>query len=125
MTRPVLACRLDNLGDVMLTGPAVRAIAARSPVVMLTSTSAAAVARLLPGISGVYEFDAGSGWVSVGTYPSLGMAALVLDRLKAGTHAYVRPYGTGGEPIPGQVVPFPDATAILAERGFCDAPPAP
>ena len=75
--------------------------------------------------TGVYEFDAGSGWVSVGTYPSLGMAALVLDRLKAGTHAYVRPYGTGGEPIPGQVVPFPDATAILAERGFCDAPPAP
>jgi ADP-heptose:LPS heptosyltransferase len=56
--RRVLACRLDNIGDVVLTGPAVRAMARHARVVMLASPSGAQAARLLPGVSEVVEFDA-------------------------------------------------------------------
>jgi ADP-heptose:LPS heptosyltransferase len=58
VSRTVLACRLDNIGDVVLTGPAVRAIARQARVIMLASPSGAQVARLLPGVSEVMEFDA-------------------------------------------------------------------
>ena len=53
MTR-VLVVRLDSLGDVVLCGPAVRAIAAASDEVwMLCSEQGAPAARLLPGVDGV------------------------------------------------------------------------
>jgi ADP-heptose:LPS heptosyltransferase len=59
----VLVARLDNLGDVVLTGPAVRAVAARARrVTFLAGPSGAAVARLLPGVDEVVSFDAP--WVS-------------------------------------------------------------
>jgi heptosyltransferase III len=58
MTPTVLVCRLDNIGDVVLTGPAVRAIAARARVVMLASSAGAAAAELLPGVDEVVVFDA-------------------------------------------------------------------
>jgi ADP-heptose:LPS heptosyltransferase len=48
----VLACRLDNAGDVLLTGPAVRAIAADAArLSFLCGPRGAAAARLLPGVS--------------------------------------------------------------------------
>lgn len=59
----VLLARLDRAGDVILTGPTVRAIAAhRGPVTYLTSPAGAPAARLLPGVGSVVEFDAP--WVS-------------------------------------------------------------
>jgi ADP-heptose:LPS heptosyltransferase len=58
MTRRLVA-RLDNLGDVVLTGPAVRAVAAAGhPVTFLAGPSGSAAARLLPGVDAVLEFDA-------------------------------------------------------------------
>jgi ADP-heptose:LPS heptosyltransferase len=50
--RPVvLVARLDSAGDVLVTGPAVRAVAAGAgSVVMLCGPRGAAAARLLPGI---------------------------------------------------------------------------
>ncbi len=55
----VLLARLDNDGDVLLTGPAVRAVAASSGrVTYLCSPRAAAAARLLPGVDEVETFDA-------------------------------------------------------------------
>lgn len=58
MNRQVLVCRLDNIGDVVLTGPAVRAIASRADVTMLTSSVGADAAQLLPGVTDVVVFDA-------------------------------------------------------------------
>ena len=50
MTRTVLVARLDSDGDVLLAGPAVRAVAAGADrVVLLAGPRGAAAARLLPG----------------------------------------------------------------------------
>jgi len=46
----VLLARQDNVGDVLLTGPAVRAVAAQAEVVYLTSPQGRAAAELLPGV---------------------------------------------------------------------------
>jgi ADP-heptose:LPS heptosyltransferase len=48
--RPVLVARLDALGDVLLAGPAVRAVAASAPVVLLCGPRGRAAAELLPGV---------------------------------------------------------------------------
>lgn len=55
----LLFARLDSVGDVLLTGPAVRACAARrGPVTFLASSTGAAAAALLPGVGRVIEVDA-------------------------------------------------------------------
>lgn len=58
MTRRALVARLDSAGDVLLCGPAVRAVAARvDEVWMLCSSRGSAAARLLPGVDRVLEWD--------------------------------------------------------------------
>lgn len=52
MTR-VLVARLDSMGDVLVCGPAVRAVAASAEVVLLAGPQGAAAARLLPGVDEV------------------------------------------------------------------------
>ena len=55
----VLVARLDSVGDILLAGPAVRAVAASAErVTMLVGRGRGAVARLLPGVDDVLEFDA-------------------------------------------------------------------
>jgi ADP-heptose:LPS heptosyltransferase len=54
----VLVARLDSLGDVLLAGPAVRAVAASAQVTMLVRTGLAEAAELLPGVHDVVEYDA-------------------------------------------------------------------
>jgi len=55
----VLAVRLDSDGDVLLTGPAVRALAASAGTVdLLVSPAGRAAAGLLPGVADVLVFDA-------------------------------------------------------------------
>ena len=49
----VLVARQDNNGDVLLTGPAVRAVAARATVTMLSGPRGAAAAHMLPGVDEV------------------------------------------------------------------------
>jgi ADP-heptose:LPS heptosyltransferase len=57
--RRVLVARLDSMGDVLLAGPAVRAIAARgAEVTMLVSSRGVAAAELLPGVDRTIVFDA-------------------------------------------------------------------
>ncbi|CAN5305139.1 MAG: glycosyltransferase family 9 protein [Nocardioidaceae bacterium] len=54
MSRRVLCVRLDNLGDVLLAGPAVRAVALGSDhVTVLAGPHGAPAARLLPGVDEV------------------------------------------------------------------------
>jgi ADP-heptose:LPS heptosyltransferase len=57
----VLVARLDSLGDVLLAGPAVRALSRTAQVTMLVRRGLDAAARLLPGVHDVVEFDAA--WV--------------------------------------------------------------
>ncbi|MGW0818374.1 glycosyltransferase family 9 protein [Streptomyces viridiviolaceus] len=54
-----LVTRLDSFGDVLLAGPAVRAVAARAEhVTMLCGPRGAPAARLLPGVDDVLVWDA-------------------------------------------------------------------
>ncbi|HEY0387266.1 MAG TPA: glycosyltransferase family 9 protein [Gaiellales bacterium] len=53
-----LIVRLDNDGDVLLAGPAVRAVAASGPVSMLCGRRGRAAAELLPGVAEVIEWTA-------------------------------------------------------------------
>jgi ADP-heptose:LPS heptosyltransferase len=55
----VLVSRMDNAGDVVLAGPAVRAVAsAASRVTFLAGPGGAEAAALLPGVDDVWVFDA-------------------------------------------------------------------
>jgi ADP-heptose:LPS heptosyltransferase len=47
----VLVARLDNAGDVLLAGPAIRAVAASAEVVLLCGPHGAAAGELLPGVA--------------------------------------------------------------------------
>lgn len=65
--RNILAVRLDNLGDLMMTTPALSAIRDTHPdarLTVLTSPAAALLARHLPGVDEVIVFDAP--WVKSG-----------------------------------------------------------
>jgi ADP-heptose:LPS heptosyltransferase len=54
-----LVARLDNAGDVLLAGPAVRAVAARADeVVLLAGPHGRSAAELLPGVDRVLEWRA-------------------------------------------------------------------
>ena len=56
-----LVSRLDSMGDVLLAGPAVAALAGLGPVDMLCSHIGEQAAQLLPGVEDVLVFDAA--WV--------------------------------------------------------------
>jgi len=58
----VLVARLDSMGDVLVSGPAVRAVAARSEVVLLCGPRGEEAARMLPGVSEVIVWDCP--WIS-------------------------------------------------------------
>jgi ADP-heptose:LPS heptosyltransferase len=57
MTAHVLVCRLDSDGDVLLAGPAVRAVAARARrITLLCGPRGRAAAALLPGVDDIVAF---------------------------------------------------------------------
>jgi ADP-heptose:LPS heptosyltransferase len=80
----VLVVRLDSLGDVVVCGPAVRAVAARAAhVTLLAGPRGRDVARLLPGVDDVLVFDAP--WISADAGPVDPAAVEALTaRLRAG-----------------------------------------
>lgn len=64
----VLVVRLDSMGDVVISGPAVRAVAAGARhVTVLAGPRGADAARLLPGVDDVLVFDAP--WISADAGP--------------------------------------------------------
>jgi len=75
---PVLVARLDNAGDVLLAGPAIRAVARTSPVVLAVGPHGRAAAELLPCVRDVLELAAP--WI-LGDPPPVDGAAL--DRFVA------------------------------------------
>jgi ADP-heptose:LPS heptosyltransferase len=78
MTRRVLVVRLDSIGDVLLSGPAIRAIASEAHVFLLCGPTGAAAGRLLPGVQRVVEWDCP--WI---TNPARPATPEVIDELAA------------------------------------------
>lgn len=75
--REVLAVRLDGMGDVLMTAPAIRALREARPgrrITLLTSAAGAAVAPLLPEVDDVIEYAAP--WMQ----PSTGRGDASADR---------------------------------------------
>ena len=96
--RRVLVARLDNTGDVLLSGPLVRAVAARASVVYLCSPTGAPAARLLPGVGSVVTaragwIEAGGPAVVVGNTGRAHLGAAVGGRWSACTRPPFRPPG--------------------------------
>ena len=59
MSGRVLVARLDSLGDVLISGPAIRAVAARaSRVALLCGPRGRAAGELLPGVGPILEWSA-------------------------------------------------------------------
>ncbi|MEU2222929.1 glycosyltransferase family 9 protein [Streptomyces sp. NPDC018347] len=81
-----LVVRLDSFGDVLLAGPAVRAVAARSThVTLLCGPRGADAARLLPGVDDVLVWEAP--WEGFDPPPvSPADIEALLGRLRAGAH---------------------------------------
>jgi ADP-heptose:LPS heptosyltransferase len=78
----VLIARLDSLGDVLLTGGAVRSVAdSADRVTMLVGPRQAATARMLPGVDSVLEFEAP--WVVLDPPPlSPAAVAVLLEQIR-------------------------------------------
>jgi ADP-heptose:LPS heptosyltransferase len=67
VTRTVLLARLDSDGDVLLSGPAVRAVAAKARVVYLCGPRGAGAAGLLPGVDELFEWHCP--WIDAQPHP--------------------------------------------------------
>lgn len=68
MTGTVLVARMDRAGDVLLAGPAIRAVAAGArEVVLLIGPYGRAAAELLPGVSRVVEWR--TPWIDAAAPP--------------------------------------------------------
>ncbi|GAA2645235.1 glycosyltransferase family 9 protein [Streptomyces vastus] len=80
-----LVTRLDSFGDVLLAGPAVRAVAARADTVtMLCGPRGAPAARLLPGVDDILVWDAP--WAGFAPPPvGRGEVEQLLDMIDADT----------------------------------------
>src|SRR5215212_3410492 len=84
---PNLLCvRLDSLGDVLMTTPAIRALKASAPgrrITLLTSPAGAAVAKLVPEIDEILVYEAP--WMKASGPRDDSRAEYALaDRLRAG-----------------------------------------
>ena len=81
MTRHVLVARQDSMGDVLLAGPAVRAVAAQAGrVTLLCGPRGRAAAELLPGVDEVVVAHAG--WIDAEPRPvTRGAMEELVDRL--------------------------------------------
>jgi ADP-heptose:LPS heptosyltransferase len=82
MTRRVLVTRTDNVGDVLLAGPAVRAVARRASVSLLCGRRGLEAAKLLPGVDEILEFTAP--WIDYEPQPvGRGDMLELVDRIAA------------------------------------------
>ena len=82
----VLAVRLDSDGDVLLTGPAIRALGRFGDVDLLVSPAGKQAADLLPGVRSVWTFDAPWSGLTPAPVDRRAVEELV-ERLRATRHS--------------------------------------
>lgn len=83
--RRILAIRLDSLGDVLMTTPAIRALRSGPSVdhvTLLTSPSGAAIARMVPEVDEVLAYEAP--WMKAGDAHSCEYDVAMVARLTEG-----------------------------------------
>lgn len=83
--RRILCVRPDNLGDVLMTTPALHALRGSAPrrhITLLASSAGAAIAQHLPDVDEVITYDAP--WVDASRTPDAQREADLLARLRAG-----------------------------------------
>lgn len=109
----VLAVRSDSAGDVLLTGPAVRALPQLGEVTMLCGLFGAPVADVLPGVRTVLTVDAP--WIADDP-GSLLDVRLRSDRLDGDRvpHEVERSLARRSWPVPGRPCPDVEAAAGVA-----------
>ena len=81
----ILCVRLDNLGDVLMCTPAIRALKEARPgrrITLLTSSSGAAIARLIPEIDAAIAQDVP--WMKHGARDRGGELAALIDEIRHG-----------------------------------------
>ena len=64
-TGRILCVRLDALGDVIMTGPALRALKQSAPdrhITLLTSAAGVHAGRLMPCIDDIWSYDSPKSW---------------------------------------------------------------
>jgi lipopolysaccharide heptosyltransferase II len=83
--RRILAVRLDAMGDVLMTGPALRALASGGRhVTLLTSAAGAEVAAMLPGVADAIPY--GAPWMkATAARWDPGLDGVMVERLRAGS----------------------------------------
>ena len=57
-TREVLCVRLDSIGDVLMTGPAIRALRHGRRMTLLASPAGAQIAELMPEVDETIVYEA-------------------------------------------------------------------
>ncbi len=85
--RRLLCVRLDQLGDVLMTTPAIRALresAAGRQIALLTSSSGALVAPMIPEIDEVLAYD--PPWMKLTPPRGPGLDFAMIDRLREGKY---------------------------------------
>lgn len=81
----ILCIRLDSLGDVLMTTPAIRALKESQPgrrITLLTSTSGAAIAPLIPEIDEIIIYD--PPWMKASKSTNSEVEFQMMDRLRQG-----------------------------------------
>ncbi len=80
----ILCIRLDSLGDILMTTPAMRALKENHPgrrLTLLTSTSGSAIASLIPEVDGTIIYD--PPWMKASVSPQDSSAEIrMIDRLR-------------------------------------------
>lgn len=100
--REVLCIRLDSIGDVLMTTPAIRALRESVPgrrITLLTSGAGARVALLIPEIDDVIRFDAP--WMKATTGSACDDAAMISRLSQRGFDAAVIFTVYSQNPLPG------------------------
>jgi lipopolysaccharide heptosyltransferase II len=82
----ILAIRLDSVGDVLMTEPALAALrsSGRRHVTLLTSDSGSHVGRLLPSVDEVITYSAP--WMKATARRDAGLDLMMIERLRAGRY---------------------------------------
>jgi ADP-heptose:LPS heptosyltransferase len=82
--RRVLCVRLDTLGDVLMTGPAMRALRPSRRLTLLTSAAGARAAKLMPEVDETLVYEAP--WMKRAQGPGPDADLAMVERLRAGRY---------------------------------------